>query len=149
MDQVTNIENSGFMVCDSADMTMDTISGHCIRLQETAGLDLVVIDYVQMVASPKIKGQSREQEVASISRACKQLAKRLKCPVITATQLNEQSQARESRAIEHDSDNTLIIEHGKEPGQCTVQFWKCRNGVRGTTYHATMDGLYQRFTFTQ
>jgi len=78
----------------------------------TTGLDLVVIDYVQMVAAPKVKGQSREQEVAGISRACKQLSKRLHCPVLTATQLNEQNQARESRAIEHDADNLLVIEHG-------------------------------------
>jgi replicative DNA helicase len=126
-----------------ADMTMDTISGHCIRIQETNGLDLVVIDYVQMVASPRVKGQSREQEVAGISRACKQLAKRLKCPVITATQLNEQGQSRESRAIEHDADNVFIIDH--KDIESTVQVWKCRNGVKGTIYKATMDGLHQSF----
>ena len=126
-------------------MTIDVISGHCIRLQETKGLDLVVIDYVQMVASPRIKGQSREQEVAAISRACKQLAKRLKCPVITATQLNEANQARESRAIEHDADNLFVIEHKGD--ETTVQAWKCRNGVRGTIFKATMDGLHQRFSF--
>ena len=141
--QTTMLATTGLMVCDSADMTIDTISGHCIRIQETAGLDLVVIDYVQMVASPRIKGQSREQEVASISRACKQLAKRLKCPVITATQLNEANQSRESRAIEHDADNLFVIEH-KDDGT-TVQAWKCRNGVRGTVFPATMDGLHQSF----
>ena len=138
------LKTTGLMVCDSADMTMDTISGHCIRLQETAGLDLVVIDYVQMVASPRIKGQSREQEVASISRACKQLAKRLKCPVITATQLNEANQARESRAIEHDADNMFVIEH--KDNATTIQAWKCRNGVRGAIFAAEMDGLHQKFT---
>lgn len=142
-EQTNKLKTSGLMVCDSADMTIDTISGHCIRLQETDGLDLVVIDYVQMVASPRIKGQSREQEVASISRACKQLAKRLKCPVITATQLNEAGQARESRAIEHDADNLFVIDH-KDDG-VTVQAWKCRNGIRGTVFPSTMDGLYQRF----
>lgn len=148
--QAKSIESTGLLVCDSADMTIDTISGHCIRLKETGGLDLVVIDYVQMVASPRIKGQNREQEVAGISRACKQLAKRLKCPVLTATQLNEQSQARESRAIEHDADNIIVIDHDKDgsEGNSTIRFWKCRNGVRGTIYRAIMDGLHQCFTIS-
>jgi replicative DNA helicase len=128
-------------------MTIDTISGHCIRMKETDGLDLVVIDYVQMVASPRVKGQNREQEVASISRACKQLAKRLRCPVLTATQLNEQNQSRESRAIEHDADNVLVIDHTKDGS--TVQFWKCRNGKRGTMFRAVMDGLHQSFSLSQ
>lgn len=140
------LKTTGLMVCDSANMTIDTISGHCIRLKETAGLDLVVIDYVQMVASPRVKGQNREQEVAGISRACKQLAKRLKCPVITATQLNEAGQSRESRAIEHDADNLFVIDH--KDNSVTVQAWKCRNGVRGTVFPVTMDGLHQRFVFS-
>lgn len=143
------LAKTGLMVCDSADMTIDTISGHCIRLQETEGLDLVVIDYLQMVASPRIKGQSREQEVAGISRACKQLAKRLKCPVLTATQLNEAGQSRESRAIEHDADNLFVIDHKPKDGgmDVTVQAWKCRNGVRGTIFPVVMDGLHQKFSF--
>lgn len=149
--QAKAMASTGLLVCDSADMTIDTISGHCIRLKETGGLDLVVIDYVQMVASPRIKGQNREQEVAGISRACKQLAKRLKCPVLTATQLNEQNQARESRAIEHDADNIIVIDHDKDgkEDQSTIRFWKCRNGIRGTIYKAVMDGLHQCFTIHQ
>jgi replicative DNA helicase len=148
--QSNQLQDTGLMVCDSADMTIDTISGHCIRIQETTGLELVVIDYVQMVASPRIKGQSREQEVASISRACKQLAKRLKCPVLTATQLNEAGQSRESRAIEHDADNLFVIDHKTEGDRAsvTVQAWKCRNGVRGTIFPVVMDGLHQRFSFS-
>ena len=142
--QAELFRDSGILVCDSADLTIDTISGHCIRIKETKGLDLVVIDYVQMVESPRIKGQNREQEVASISRACKQLAKRLRCPVITATQLNEKNQARESRAIEHDADNILVIDHSENGSSITMM--KCRNGVRGTVYSAVMDGLHQSFS---
>lgn len=140
------LETSGLLVCDSANLTIDAIAGHCIRIKETGGLDLVLIDYLQMISAHRIKGQNREQEVASISRACKQLAKRLKCPVITATQLNENNQARESRAIEHDADNVLFIDHGKDGESCKIQFWKCRNGRRGDSFDAVMDGLHQRFT---
>lgn len=142
--QAMKLKDTGFMVCDSADLSIDAISGHCIRIKESEGLDLVVIDYIQLVSSPRIKGQNREQEVATISKACKQLAKRLKCPVLTATQLNEQNQARESRAIENDSDNLLMIEHGKD-GTCGIHVWKCRNGKRGVIYPAEMDGLHQKF----
>lgn len=141
------IEASKLLICDRADMTMEAIAGHCQRLADSAPLDLVVIDYLQLISTPKIKGQNREQEVAGISRACKQLAKRLKCPVITATQLNEQGQARESRAIEHDADSVLFIVQNKDDENQTVQFWKCRNGKRGDLLKARLNGEFQRFTF--
>lgn len=141
------IESSGILICDMANQTIDEITGHCIRLKESHGLDIILIDYLQMISSPRIKGQNREQEVAAISRACKQLAKRIKAPVITATQLNEAGQSRESRAIEHDADNVITVEHSKDDDTCQIHFWKCRNGKRGVAYDAKFDGLHQRFTF--
>lgn len=144
---VSEFQDTGMMICDAGDMTIDTISGHCQRLSDEGGLDLVVIDYLQMISAPRIKGQNREQEVAGISRACKQLAKRLKCPVITATQLNESGQARESRAIEQDADAVFLITANKSGEGCTIQAWKCRNGKRGEEFAAVMDGEYQKFRF--
>lgn len=146
----TSFSASGLMVCDAADMTIESISGHCQRIADAGGLDLVVIDYLQMVSSPKIKGQNREQEVANISRACKQLAKRLKCPVLTATQLNEDGKARESRAIENDADAVFLILNGKSSdGETTtrIQAWKCRNAERGAEFGVRMDGEHQKFIF--
>jgi len=130
-------------ICDSADLTMEAIAGHCQRLQETQGLDLVVIDYLQLISVGKMRGQSREQEVAGISRQCKQLAKRLKCPVLTATQLNEAGQARESRAIEHDADCVFFIINDGD--RCDLQIWKARNSKRGDVIPVTLRGEYQRF----
>jgi len=142
---IEELANQNFAVCDMSGLTMDQITAHCVRLKETRGIDLVVIDYLQMVSAQRIKGQNREQEVAGISRQCKQLAKRLKCPVLTATQLNEAGQSRESRAIEHDADNVImIIDNGDDVG---VQFWKCRNGERGTIFGARLNGEFQRFDF--
>jgi replicative DNA helicase len=141
-----DLQEKRFAICDMSGLTMDQISAHCIRLMETGGIDLVLIDYLQMVSAPRVKGQNREQEVATISRQCKQLAKKLKCPVLTATQLNEAGQSRESRAIEHDSDNVLMIQDG-DNGGVIVQFWKCRNGERGKTFPAMLNGQYQRFDF--
>jgi len=143
------MKKTGLMVCDAGDMTIEAISGHCQRLADTGGLDLIVIDYLQMVTSPRVKGQNREQEVAAISKACKQLAKRIKCPVITATQLNEQGQARESRAIENDADTVLLIQ-SKQDGdkvQSVIQVWKCRNGKRGDEIRVSLHGEHQRFIF--
>lgn len=136
---------SGLMICDKADLGMDEIAGHCQRLSDTVGLDLVIIDYLQLVQAPRIKGQNREQEVAGISRACKQLAKRLKCPVITATQLNEQGSARESRAIEQDADAVFFITGDPEDEKLLV--WKSRNGKRNEEINSRLDGSMQRFTF--
>lgn len=142
---VADLATQDFAICDMAGMTMDQISAHCIRLKETRGIDLVLIDYLQMVSAPRVKGQNREQEVAGISRQCKQLAKRLKAPVLTATQLNENGQSRESRAIEHDADNVLmIVDNGDS---VAVQFWKCRNGERGKTFPAKLQGEFQQFDF--
>lgn len=142
---VKNLMDQNFAICDMSGLTMDQITAHCVRLKETRGLDLVLIDYLQMVSAQRIKGQNREQEVAGISRQCKQLAKRLKCPVLTATQLNEAGQSRESRAIEHDADNVLMIVDNGE--SVVVQFWKCRNGERGKQFGAKLNGEFQRFDF--
>ena len=137
------ISEMPLMICDSADLTMEAISGHCQRIQETQGLDLIVIDYLQLISTSRQRGQSREQEVAGISRQCKQLAKRLKCPVLTATQLNEAGQARESRAIEHDADCVFFIVN--ENDRCDLQIWKARNSKRGDVIPVTLRGEYQRF----
>jgi len=139
----SEIKETQLMICDSADLTIDAISGHCERIAETQGLDLIVIDYLQLISTPRMRGQSREQEVASISRACKQLAKRLKCPVLTATQLNEAGQSRESRAIEHDADCVFFIEQTN--GDCNLNMWKARNSKRGELIPVTLQGEYQRF----
>jgi len=142
------MEALGLMICDSADQSVDTIAGHCERIQDTRKLDLVVVDYLQLVSTPRVKGQNREQEVASISRGLKQLAKRLHCPVITATQLNEQGKSRESRAIEHDADCVLFLSAADSPGDFQeAKFWKCRNGERGEVMKAKLNGEFQRFTF--
>lgn len=143
----TSLAASNLLICDEAGLSMDQITAHCLREKETSGLDLVVIDYLQMVSARYVKGQNREQEVAGISRACKQLAKKLKCPVLTATQLNEAGQARESRAIEHDADNVLLIADAQNGG-VIIKFWKCRNGERGKEFLAKLRGEFQRFSFS-
>jgi len=148
-DSARELETSGLLICDNADQSVDTIAGHCERINDSRKLDLVVVDYVQLVTTPRVKGQNREQEVASISRGLKQLAKRLGCPVMTATQLNEQGKSRESRAIEHDADCVIFFSAADAVGGIQeAKFWKCRNGKRGDIMKATMNGDMQRFSFS-
>lgn len=142
----SELEASELFICDRADQSMEFIAGHCQRLADIKPLDLVVIDYLQLVSAPRIKGQNREQEVAGISRACKQLAKRMKCPVITATQLNEQGKSRESRAIEQDADCVLFFSAATD--EQTACLWKCRNGKRGVAMKVSLNGEMQKFTFS-
>jgi replicative DNA helicase len=73
----------------------------------------------------------------------KQLAKELHCPVISATQLNEAGQSRESRAIEQDADAALwIVEDG-------IKVMKLRNGVRNDLLPLYLEGTYQCFSHNQ
>jgi replicative DNA helicase len=69
----------------------------------------------------------------------KQMAKELQCPVISATQLNEAGQSRESRAIEQDADAALYI---ADDG---IKVVKLRNGVRNDLLPLYLNGALQRF----
>jgi replicative DNA helicase len=74
---------------------------------------LIVVDYIQLI-SPTDRKESRERQVAEISRVLKQLAKELSITIIALCQLNAEGSARESRAIEHDCDLFLVIEREQE-----------------------------------
>ena len=86
-----------------------------------SGLDLVVIDYLQLMHAPSDRGiQSREQEIATISRSLKALSKELQVPVLALSQLNRSvekrkgeppmlSDLRESGAIEQDADVVMFL----------------------------------------
>lgn len=98
---------------------MRLIANHCRKLKAQADLDLVVIDYVQIVP-PERKSTNREQEVAETARQIKLLATEMDCPVIAVAQLNRNSEhrtdkrpqlsdLRESGAIENDADIVIMV----------------------------------------
>lgn len=89
-----------------------TVSQIKNRLRREA-FDFVVVDYIQLV-DPETRGESREQQVASISRRLKALTREFNVAVIALTQVNMDGEARESRAIFFDSDNYLKIRRLKE-----------------------------------
>jgi len=126
----------------AAGQTIETIAGESERIRDIEGrIDLIVVDYIQIVKGIRSKGDSREQEIASISGGLKQLAKKMGCPVVTGSQLNDDGRARESRAIEQDADVLLIIEDGG------LRLKKVRNGERDQLIPLALDGAKQKFRY--
>jgi len=112
------LNNSTINIDDTPAITLNQIRSKCRRMKSKEGLDLVVIDYLQLMRGPK--SDSREQEIASISRGLKELAKELSVPILALSQLNravelrkdkhpQLSDLRESGAIEQDADVIMFI----------------------------------------
>lgn len=130
-------------ICDQDSITLESIIG--ISKQAEASfdgkIDLIVVDYIQLISLTNASGMARHEQIAEISRNLKQLSKRHNCPVLTASQLNDDGKVRESRAISHDADVLLTIDPPKE----TVFVSKNRNGERGSDLQIRLIGEYQRF----
>jgi replicative DNA helicase len=104
---------------DSPNLTMMEIRAKARRLKQRHDLRLVVVDYLQLMTSPK-RVENRQQEVAEMSRSLKLLAKELAVPVVAVSQLNrgaeqrsdkrpQLSDLRESGAIEQDADMVILL----------------------------------------
>ncbi|GAB2763101.1 replicative DNA helicase [Salinifilum aidingensis] len=104
---------------DTANITVAEIRSRARQQARTMNLGLIVVDYLQLVGSSG-RAERREQEVASISRGLKLLAKELEIPIIAVSQLNRGAEnrtdtkprladLRESGAVEQDSDAVLLL----------------------------------------
>ncbi len=106
---------------DTPAVKVSEIFSKCRKLQAEQGLDLVLIDYIQLIASSSSgRDVSRQQEVSDISRSLKALARELKVPVVALSQLSRTvetrqdkrpmlSDLRESGAIEQDADIVMML----------------------------------------
>lgn len=146
---------------DTAALTVSDIKAKCRKLKIKEGLDVVVIDYMQLIESSS-KSQSREQEISKISRNLKKMAKELDVTIIALSQLSrapEQrpnhrpilSDLRESGSIEQDADVVMFLyrdeyynieTEDKNIAECIIA--KNRNGQVGTAKLAWL-GQIQRF----
>ncbi|MEO6196911.1 MAG: replicative DNA helicase [Dehalococcoidia bacterium] len=104
---------------DSASLTISDMRAKAKRLQLERGLDLIVVDYLQLMSSG-LRNDNRVQEVSYITRALKQLARDLDVPVLACSQLSRASESRannmpllsdlrESGSIEQDADVVMFI----------------------------------------
>jgi len=101
---------------DQKARTTQEVRAKARELQNKNGLDLIIIDYLQLLKTTE-KHQNREQEVAAMSRDIKLMTNEFKIPIILLAQLNRQAEGRrpslsdlrESGAIEQDADNVLFL----------------------------------------
>jgi replicative DNA helicase len=139
------LEKAEIFIDDTAGLNMFELRTKARRLQAKQPLDLVIVDYLQLMSGDG-RADNRQQEVSNISRAMKQLARELSVPVIAVSQLNRAPEARadrepqladlrESGAIEQDADMVMFIyEDPSDPaskGVVKVKIAKHRNGPTG------------------
>lgn len=156
------LAESSIFVDDTPAISVLELRSKCRRLKrEAKNLNLVVIDYVQLM-SGRADAERREQEISEITRSLKGLAKELDVPVVALSQLNRSlesradkrpmmSDLRESGAIEQDADVIMFIYrdevYNKKPdneGLAEVIIAKQRNGPTGTV-NLTFINQYTRF----
>ncbi len=125
--ELQKFQNTKLFFDDSSAITIPEMRAKCRRIKTEHGLDLIVVDYLQLMRSAR-PTESRQLEVAEISRSLKALAKELDVPVLALSQLArtaEQnkdgtpllSQLRESGAIEQDADVVIFINNKRSVGE--------------------------------
>ena len=150
---------------DTSGITPSQLRSRCRRLKMERGLDLIVVDYLQLMSSDSHQ-ENRQQEVSEISRSLKSIAKELNVPLVALAQLSRAgaqrsdkrpilSDLRDSGAIEQDADVILFLhrEEYYDPNTedrniAEVIVAKQRNGPLGTVKLAWL-GQYTRFASLQ
>ena len=157
------IGNSRMIIDDTSGISISEMRSKCRKYKLEIGLDLIIIDYLQLMSgSGGRKNESRQQEISEISRSLKGLARELNVPVIALSQLSravEQrtdkrpmlSDLRESGAIEQDADVCMFIYRDdyynpdtEDKNIAEIIIAKQRNGPIGTVRLAWMP-QYTRF----
>lgn len=113
------LNNASIYIDESSMISPEEILSKCRRIKRKFGLDFVMIDYIQLMESKGRKEDNRQQEISTISRKLKILAKEINVPVLALSQLSravesekrrpQLSDLRESGAIEQDADIVMFI----------------------------------------
>ena len=161
LDTVGAASNARFFTLDEPDLSVFDLRAHARQVAvREAGLDLVIVDYLQLMrADPP--SHNRTEDVSSFSRGLKRLARELGCPVIAVAQLSRQveqrtdkrpllSDLRESGQIEADADAVIMLyrddyyhEDSDKPGETELLIRKNRQGATGDCRVKLLPG--QRF----
>jgi replicative DNA helicase len=157
--EAAHFQTERLMIDDSAGINLLDLASRCRKMQRERGsVDMVIVDYLQLMTGPPQGGQSsREREISSISMGLKALAKELSCPVLALSQLNrgleqrpdkrpKPADLRESGSIEQDADQIVFIYrdevyHPDSPdkGIAEIIFGKNRHGPMATVKLAFQD----------
>ena len=155
------LKQSRLSISDRASMTINRIRSAARRHKRRHGLDLLMIDYLQLMESDS-RTFNREQEISHMTRSAKLMARELGIPVILLSQLSREcekrpnkrpmcSDLRESGAIEQDADIILFVyrdevyhEHSDAKGIAEIIIGKGRDIEAGTVRTAFL-GQYSRF----
>lgn len=146
---VDTITKGELFIDDTPGIFFSEIKNKCRRLKAEKGLDLIIIDYLQLM-SFEGRAENRQQEITALSRYMKQLAREIDCPVIVLSQLSRApemrkphipilSDLRESGSIEQDADIVIFlyrddyynVEDSEKPGVCDLIIAKNRSGPTG------------------
>src|SRR5258707_11763682 len=93
---MSEVVDAPLFIDDSPNMSLMEIRAKCRRLKQRHDLKMVIIDYLQLMSSPK-RVESRQQEVSEMSRSLKLLAKELEVPVVALSQLNRGPEQRQDK----------------------------------------------------
>ena len=140
------LERLPIAIDDSANHSAWSIRAECRRLRAEQGLDLVIVDYIQLAASSlDRRGATRNDELTDTSRRLKVLADELQVPILVLSQLSRAgegradprpklSDLRESGALEQDADLVCFLhrKNHRESGLTQFIIEKQRNGPTGT-----------------
>lgn len=159
--RMSEVSEAPLFIDDSPNMSMMEIRAKARRLKQQHDLRMVVIDYMQLMHSPR-RVESRQQEVSEISRSMKLLAKEIDVPIIAISQLNRSpeqrndkkpqlSDLRESGSLEQDADMVVLLNRedayereSPRAGEADLIVAKHRNGPTKTVTVA-FQGHYSRF----
>ena len=165
--KVTPLTEAPIFIDDTPQLSIFELRAKCRRLKQQHDIQMVFIDYLQLMTAKGDRGLNREQEISTISRSLKSLAKELEIPVLALSQLSRSveqrpgskkpilSDLRESGAIEQDADMVMFIyrpEYYKEgvdsedkpKGYTIIDIAKHRNGKLGEV-ELKFVGQYARF----
>jgi replicative DNA helicase len=163
VEAAAKISDMKLFLDDRSSLSVGKIKARCMQIkQKMKRLDLVIVDYLQLVNMKSKKNGTREQEVAEATRGFKLLAKELNCPLILLSQLSREverrndrtpilSDLRESGAIEQDADIVIFlhrphqVDKEADPRLGFAIIAKNRNGATDTV-QLDWQGEYQKFS---
>ena len=166
-EQISKMAELPIKISDTAEVNIGDIKAKIARLKQNGEVDILFIDYLQLIEADDENGRNREREVAKISRSIKLMAKQFDIPVVILCQLNRLSEQgvdkkpklynlRESGSLEQDADGVLLLHRDWQSGikadengnsterEADIIIAKWRDG-EVTEYKVGFDGAKMKF----